>query len=759
MTMANTANKQHRIIRYGRRLLPVLVLLVYVVATSAQTFASTYLDLGEVIDQHPWYSKACVQDTTTTSTDTTASTSSSNNSAACCTTTPATPSADSTTATNSGTFDIDISGGSHPMTLTVYVPSDGVPHPLILFAPGQSQDSKPNDFYGRYLKAMSGKGFVVAGINFGNNTSDAAIPGEAKDITYIANNIVSNDKLKGRLSTGNIGLLGHSDGGIAALIAEYAKGGSPPPSVTAVMVEDARLQSGYTFGSGPALFVTHGTSDTIEPSANGVAAYNAITPSYKALALFVGADHHSYITGGASVQGGTLKGKDLSVYNPAVDAVTSAYFSHMLGVDSTGANLLSTVAGKYTSQITFSQKGAETPAKTSITTTVADTTATPACCGSTSGTTNASTGGTSTVDPGANAETIYNYLVGHGLKNYMAAAIMGNIQSEAGYDPTAIEPYHDIGPVQHGPEPIPNQGFGIVQWTPPSRQQGLVTLAHAAGKPSSDLDSQTAFIIQELNTGFLTSTLQPLLASTNVVDAEKIVEINYEAHANQFVLQPPRLAEAQHILTLYGTKTVPPATSGTMINATTTVATGTSDSTSTCSSTASGTEGTLASGTVKELAQKLLDEKNVTYDPGMIAQIQGMANGVDPTNCGIPTSTVILGYLVALGQTHKVQVSNFVDPPPMNGAVCGSPHASGCAVDIDFFDGNKLTGQDPSSLALYKAALAIFPTSQKVRFGTGGSLGSGGLSLDAIGATGRTNVSTFGDNPNSVHTDLDCWEK
>ncbi len=43
--------------RLSRRLLPILVLLVYIFAASAQTSAMTFLDLGEINDQHSWYSK------------------------------------------------------------------------------------------------------------------------------------------------------------------------------------------------------------------------------------------------------------------------------------------------------------------------------------------------------------------------------------------------------------------------------------------------------------------------------------------------------------------------------------------------------------------------------------------------------------------------------------------------------------------------------------------------------------------------------
>src|SRR5882757_9508545 len=53
----------------------------------------------------------------------------------------------------------------------------------------------------------------------------------------------------------------------------------------------------------------------------------------------------------------------------------------------------------------------------------------------------------------ANAQVIWDYLIGKGASNNAAAGILGNIEQESGGDPAA------------GPWP---QQYGLIQWTPPT---------------------------------------------------------------------------------------------------------------------------------------------------------------------------------------------------------------------------------------------------------------------------------------------------
>ncbi len=74
---------------------------------------------------------------------------------------------------------------------------------------------------------------------------------------------------------------------------------------------------------------------------------------------------------------------------------------------------------------------------------------------------------------GSNDESkIWNYLIGKGLQPFQAAGIMGNIQSESGFNPASQEP----GTTSNTPTPG-QLGHGIVQWTPGTQ---LIAPAQAA---------------------------------------------------------------------------------------------------------------------------------------------------------------------------------------------------------------------------------------------------------------------------------------
>ena len=141
-----------------------------------------------------------------------------------------------------------------------------------------------------------------------------------------------------------------------------------------------------------------------------------------------------------------------------------------------------------------------------------------------------------------NEDKIWNYLVGKGLQPFQVAGIMGNMQSESGFNPASQEP----GTTSTNPTPG-NLGHGIVQWTPGTQ---LIAPAQAAGTPVNDLGFQLNYFWTEITTGS-ESNIAPLMkATTNVTEAAQTFESKFERHAGP--PQQDRVTQAIAILAKYG---------------------------------------------------------------------------------------------------------------------------------------------------------------------------------------------------------------
>jgi hypothetical protein len=109
-----------------------------------------------------------------------------------------------------------------------------------------------------------------------------------------------------------------------------------------------------------------------------------------------------------------------------------------------------------------------------------------------------------------NEQIAYNFFVSKGLQPYQAAAIVGNLMSESGVNPSS------------GAPPTDSTGFGIAQWTFTPRQAPLEELAKSEGKPVTDLGLQLEYMWDEL-TGTAPANheagLSELKAASNVDDA------------------------------------------------------------------------------------------------------------------------------------------------------------------------------------------------------------------------------------------------
>lgn len=241
----------------------------------------------------------------------------------------------------------DSSRSGRQVGATIYSPSDGKAHPLIMFAPGRFQNSRNNGFYARYLNSIAQKGFTVVGANFPDNNVAEAVPSDALDIKFLITQIESDSKYSSIIDTSNgVGMIGHSDGGMVAMLDGYAQG-IKDDRISAVMAEDGAWYGGYTQTSGPPLLLMHGSNDQIQNISSSQQLFTSIKGPYQAFATITGADHYHYIIDTSSQ------------FIPVVDGLTSAFFTRILIGDISDATSLSAVASKYPTLVNLQQHGTE----------------------------------------------------------------------------------------------------------------------------------------------------------------------------------------------------------------------------------------------------------------------------------------------------------------------------------------------------------------------------------------------------------------
>lgn len=152
-------------------------------------------------------------------------------------------------------------------------------------------------------------------------------------------------------------------------------------------------------------------------------------------------------------------------------------------------------------------------------------------------------------------EKIMNYLVSKGLTSCGAAGIMGNLQAESGMSPNRVEilclkrlaeagkTYNDTtytaavdsGKINRAEflNPLPGKqyGYGLAQWTSPSRKAGLYDLVKKRGVSIADLETQLDWLMDELNTSYK-KVLSVLKSAKTIQEASDYVLCNFEQPAN-----------------------------------------------------------------------------------------------------------------------------------------------------------------------------------------------------------------------------------
>lgn len=153
---------------------------------------------------------------------------------------------------------------------------------------------------------------------------------------------------------------------------------------------------------------------------------------------------------------------------------------------------------------------------------------------------------TPVVDVTAPEKTIWNTLQSAIGNAYGTAGLMGNLYAESALKPGNLQNTGNkalgmtdeqfVAAVDNGEYSADKfihdgYGMGLAQWTYYTRKQALLNFVKAAGKSIGDLETQLAFLLQEIK-GY-TSVWNTLTAATSVREASDAVLMKYERPANQ----------------------------------------------------------------------------------------------------------------------------------------------------------------------------------------------------------------------------------
>lgn len=138
-----------------------------------------------------------------------------------------------------------------------------------------------------------------------------------------------------------------------------------------------------------------------------------------------------------------------------------------------------------------------------------------------------------------NETTIWNFLKSNGLNDYGAAGLMGNLFAESGLKPNNLQNSYEsvlnmndnayVSAVDSGKYTNfanDRAGFGLAQWTYPSRKQALLSFCKAAGVSIGDLEAQLKFLLKELSESF-PAVLKVLKGAMSVREASNAVLLKF----------------------------------------------------------------------------------------------------------------------------------------------------------------------------------------------------------------------------------------
>lgn len=167
------------------------------------------------------------------------------------------------------------------------------------------------------------------------------------------------------------------------------------------------------------------------------------------------------------------------------------------------------------------------------------------------------------------AEKIWNYLKVQGLNDCGAAGLMGNLQAESGLISTNLENSFENAPAKTGGTGYTDAaytaavdsgtyanfagdraGYGLAQWTYPTRKQALLNFVKTMGRSIGDLEAQLGFLVTEL-AGSFPAVLAVLKSAATVQEASDMVLLKFEIPADKS--QSVKDKRAGYGMTFYNT--------------------------------------------------------------------------------------------------------------------------------------------------------------------------------------------------------------
>lgn len=163
-----------------------------------------------------------------------------------------------------------------------------------------------------------------------------------------------------------------------------------------------------------------------------------------------------------------------------------------------------------------------------------------------------------------NDEKIWNYLKAQGLTDCGAAGLMGNLDPESGLIPTNLQNTFekklgftdasytaavDAGTYTNFAND--RAGYGLAQWTYPTRKAALLNFVKSMGRSIGDLEAQLGFLITEM-AGSFGEVLTVLRSAASVKEASDCVLLKFEKPAS--VNDPVKLAAVKAKRAEYGQK-------------------------------------------------------------------------------------------------------------------------------------------------------------------------------------------------------------
>ena len=135
-------------------------------------------------------------------------------------------------------------------------------------------------------------------------------------------------------------------------------------------------------------------------------------------------------------------------------------------------------------------------------------------------------------------EQIWNYLVGSGLTEQGAAALMGNLEAESGCKSVRVQGDYNYPNAAEYSQNYTDQvdngtvtkdqfvnngpgggGYGLAQWTDPGRKEKLYDYAKSKGTSIGDLQTQLEYLIKELSTESYYSSIWTMITTTTDINS------------------------------------------------------------------------------------------------------------------------------------------------------------------------------------------------------------------------------------------------